>query len=95
MFNAKLKKDALLIHEKAATAYNTSRETMMRESEKLYQERRTVIDLVKKIEDFINSIANTPKEFDKKMGLVKEEVKQFKETENLQKKHWKVRLRRV
>ena len=85
MFNTKLKKDALLIHEKAATAYNDSREMMMGESEKLYQERGTVIGLVKKIEDFINSIANTPKEFDKKMGLIKEEVKQFKETEEFAK----------
>lgn len=85
MFNAKLKKDALLIHKKAATAYNTSHETMMGESEKLYQERGEVIDLVKNIEDFINSIAYTPKEFDKKMGLVKEEVKQFKETEKFAK----------
>lgn len=85
MFNTKLKKDALLIHEKAVTAYNASHETMMGESEKLYQERSMAIDLVKKIEDFINSIANTPKEFEKKMGLIKEEVKQFKETEQFAK----------
>lgn len=85
MFNTKLKKDALIIHEKAETAYKASHEMMMGESEKLYQERETVIDLIKNIENFINSIANTPKEFNKKMGLVKEEIKQFRETEKFAK----------
>lgn len=85
MFNIKLKKDALIIHEKAEIAYKASYEMMMRKSEKLYQERETVINLIKEIESFINSIANTPKEFDKKMGLVKEEIKQFQETEKFAK----------
>lgn len=81
MFNSTLKNDALAIHQKAADRYDASYKDMMSANSKLYESRTNAIQLTKVVEEFINSIANTPKEFDKKMGLVREEIQHFKETE--------------
>lgn len=81
MFNSTLKNDALAIHERATKRYDESYENMLKNSSNLYDIRVKSIELTETIEGFINTIANTPKEFDTKMGLVKEEVKKFRETE--------------
>jgi hypothetical protein len=81
MFNSKLKNDALAIHERATKRYNESHQNMLKMSSNLYDIRLKAIGLTKTIEEFINTIANVPKEFEIKMGMVKEEVKEFRETE--------------
>lgn len=81
MFNSSLKKEALRIHEETLKRYNLSYEKMEDACEKLYTVRDNSVELIKVIEQVINSIANTPKEFDTQMGKVGKELIKFKETE--------------
>lgn len=81
MFNVGLRKDAVTIHENSRVRYNSVHEIMVKETEKLYKTRKYVIDIIVDFERIINSIANKPKEFDKKMGLVCIEIRKFRDTE--------------
>lgn len=49
--------------------------------EKLYAVRSDSVDLIKLIAQVINSITNTPKEFDTQMGKVGKELIRFRDTE--------------
>ena len=86
MFNNSLKKEAMVFYEDAKEKYNSSYEKMMDECKLLYESRKQSIVLIEEIEKFINTIANTPKEFDKKLGKINEELLQFKETEEFAKR---------
>lgn len=81
MFNNSLKKEALRIHEETLTRYNNSYEQMGKSCEQLYAIRGNSVDLIKLVQRVINSIANTPKDFDTEMGKVEKELIKFKETE--------------
>lgn len=81
MFNNSLKKEALRIHEETLTKYNNSYEQMGKSCEQLYAIRGNSVDLIKLVQRVINSIANTPKDFDTEMGKVEKELIKFKETE--------------
>ncbi len=81
MFNNSLKKEAIRIHDQALERYNSSRDEMSNKCESLYMERTDAIDSILFVEKVINSIANTPKEFDTKLGEIKKELDSFKETE--------------
>mgnify|MGYP007102015006 CR=1 FL=1 len=81
MFNSSLKKEALRIHDEMLEKYNASYKNMGVSCEKLYSIRGESVDIIKLIERVINSIANTPKEFDIQMGKVGKELIKFKETE--------------
>lgn len=81
MFNTTLKKEALRIHDETLKRYNASYEKMGSACEKLYAVRGKSVDLIKLVERVINSIANTPKEFDTQMGKVGKELTKFRETE--------------
>lgn len=81
MFNSSLKKEALRIHEKILNEYNKSYETMGKSCGRLYEVRSKSIELIKLIQRVINSIANTPKEFDTELGKIGKELSKFNETE--------------
>lgn len=81
MFNSTLKKEALRIHDETLKRYNASYEKMGSACEKLYEVRGDSVDLIKMVERVINSIANTPKEFDTQMGKIGKELTKFRETE--------------
>lgn len=81
MFNSSLKKEALRIHEETLSRYNKSHETMAKACECLYQVRTDTVDLIQFIQKVVNSIANTPKEYDTKLGEIGSELKKFRETE--------------
>lgn len=81
MFNNNLRKEALRIHEKTLTRYNNSYEQMGKSCEELYAIRENSVDLIKLVQRVINSIANSPKEFDTEMGKVEKELTKFNETE--------------
>lgn len=82
MFNSGLKKEALEIHKKTAERYNKSRDKVQVKCEELYALRKEVVEVINFIEQIISSIANSPKEFEIKMGKVSIELKTFKDTEN-------------
>lgn len=80
MFNGSLKKSALAVHQNAVERYNQSQEQLQKDCEALYQSREKSLGLIASVEVLINSIANHPKEFDKELGLVKENVLNFHQT---------------
>ena len=81
MFNNTLKKEALRIHKDTLDKYNASYEKMRRACEELYTIRVESVELIQLIERVINSIANTPKEFDTQLGKIGRELIKFRETE--------------
>jgi len=81
MFNSNLRKEALVIHESAVKRYNISRENMLKKSSDLYATRVKAVELIETIKGFIDTIKNTPSEFNTKMGLIKQEIIKFKKTE--------------
>ena len=89
MFNSSLKKEALSIHENAVNRYNASYDEMRSECEKLYSIRELSLGTISKVELLVSSIANKPKEFDKKLGEIKEHVLAFHETKNYADKAYK------
>ena len=86
MFNVELKKEALRIHEETLVRYNNSYEKMKNECENLYNVRGQAIKVIKMNQNVINSIANTPKEFDTTLGKIGKELTKFNDTEEYAKK---------
>lgn len=86
MFNVELKKEALRIHEETLARYNNSYEKMKNECENLYNVRGQAIKVIKMNQNVINSIANTPKEFDATLGKIGKELTKFNDTEEYAKK---------
>ena len=80
MFNSSLKNDALAIHQKEVDKYNNAYETMIISCDRLYQKRLSSVDCIDKINMLINSIANTPKDFEKMIQSIKKERDKFTET---------------
>ena len=80
MFNYSLKNEALKIHKNALEIYNASNEKMNNTCEKLYSKRKKSVEVIKMVENVINSVANTPKDYNTKMGKVHKELNLFKET---------------
>lgn len=93
MFNSSLKKKALEIHEETLKRYNCSYGLMGQSCERLYAARVKSVELIKMIEYVINSISNTPKEFETKMGKIGKELTKFKETEDYAKEAYDESLR--
>ncbi|MCQ2467074.1 MAG: hypothetical protein MJ166_06105 [Clostridia bacterium] len=75
------KDEALRIYERAGNKYNATIEKVNLSCGNLYQSRVKSRDLIVKIQALVNSIANTPKEFQVTLINVEAEIKQFKETE--------------
>lgn len=86
MFNVELKKEALRIHEEILARYNNSYEKMKNECENLYNVRGQAIKVIKMNQNVINSIANTPKEFDTTLGKIGKELTKFNDSEEYAKK---------
>lgn len=86
MFNVELKKEALRIHEETLARYNNSYEKMKNECENLYNVRGQAIKVIKMNQNVINSIANTPKEFDTTLGEIGKELTKFNDSEEYAKK---------
>ena len=81
MFYEKYKKEVLESYGKTLNEYNDSCERMQKEIRRLYERRRISIEVIQKIEELINSIANSPKEFEiivRKIGM---EQEKFHKTE--------------
>ena len=80
MLYAKPKKDALAIHERAVAKYNAAFQKMERLGNHLYDKRCDCVTLIHEIEFLVNSIANRPKEFDKKISDIQAAREKFRET---------------
>lgn len=93
MFNNSLKKEALRIHEETLTRYNKSYEEMGKSCEQLYEIRKKSVELIQLVQRVVNSIANTPKEFDTELGKIGKELAKFSETEEYAKEAYNASLK--
>ena len=81
MLYTKPKKEALTIHERAVSKYNLAFQKMERLGGCLYEKRCDCVTLLREIEFLVTTIANRPKEFDKKISKIQAERESFRETE--------------
>lgn len=93
MLNDKQKKEALAIHEKAVNKYNAEYQKMEQLGSRLYEKRLDSVSLIKEIEALVSSIANKPKEFEKKILNIRAEQFRFKETEDYVSESMKVMVK--
>ena len=93
MFNNNLKKEALKIHEKTLAEYNASYGIMGKSCELLYEIRGKSVELIKLVQEVVNSIANTPQQFDTELGKIGKELTKFKETEQYAKEAYDASLK--
>ena len=70
MFNADLKKRAIEALEIEGRSYNYQYDRMISHIENLHNKRIFSRDLLIEVESYINSIANKPKEYEKKIGEI-------------------------
>lgn len=85
MLYSKAKKEALEKHEEAVKKYNAVYADLESMCTTLYTNRTKSISALSDIEALINSIANTPKEFEKHLNVIKIQREQFKATVNFAK----------
>lgn len=78
MFNAKLRKNAIDNYNAAVEHYEKIANDLGENTNVLYQERKKALALVKLIEERINRLANTPKEFKVTLQRIEIEVENFK-----------------
>lgn len=82
MLYAKPKKEALAIHARAVDKYNQAFQKMDELGGRLYEKRLESVSLIQEAELLVNSIANKPKEFDKKISDIRAERLKFRETQD-------------
>lgn len=93
LLNVVSKNEALKIHSEKREQYNISHKAMTEACGNLYNQRKQAVELIISVEQIINSIANTPKEFSKKMGEVHQEINCFNETEKYAKKAYEASVK--
>ncbi len=78
MFNAKLRRTAIENYNSAVERYEIAAENLGENTNVLYKQREKALRLVKVVEDRINQLANTPKEFNITLFKIDVEVENFK-----------------
>ncbi|MCL6604977.1 MAG: hypothetical protein K6T94_19100 [Paenibacillus sp.] len=78
MLNSSLKKEAIGKLKSALRKYEVSTETVKGNAIKLHIARTNSADVIKKVEAYINTLANTPKEFTKSIEQVRVNLASFK-----------------
>lgn len=86
MLNQELKKTALSIHEKARKNYNDAYDATAALGQALYDKRKESLGVIRNVELLVNSIANTPKEFESTLSKINAERTNFHNTEEYAKK---------
>lgn len=81
MFYGKAKKEALQSHENAIKKYNKMYEALESGCKSLYEKRKDSTVLIQAVETLVNSIANSPKEFERDIKTISLACEQFRETE--------------
>lgn len=93
LLNLDRKKRALEIHQRAVDKYNSTYEKLQNSGNRLYMKRKDAILLIEDIEKLINSIANTPKEFETTLGKIRAERDQFSSTDSYAEEAYKSTLK--
>lgn len=77
MFNNDLKKEAIARLERLQREYDDKSKSIEKSAINLYNCRKDSLEIIDKAEEYINSLANTPKEFEKYMEEIKVNKKEF------------------
>jgi uncharacterized phage infection (PIP) family protein YhgE len=78
MLNSSLKKEAIEKLKSSIEQYEKSSKTLQNHAIKLHNTRTYAADVIGKIEAFINTLANTPKEFEKTFKQIRKNITSFK-----------------
>ncbi|MCE2059560.1 hypothetical protein ACXONV_09805 [Streptococcus thermophilus] len=77
MFNSKLRKQAIDNYNKAVERYEKTATDLKTNTNKLFELRQKAVQVVKNVEEHINQLANTPKEFEIDLKKVDIEINNF------------------
>ncbi|MGG3569427.1 hypothetical protein ABET11_22520 [Priestia megaterium] len=78
MLNHALKKEAIEKLTQAVNEYKKTSNNLQNNAIKLHNTRTYSVDVIQKVETYINMLANTPKEFEKSFEQVRVNLKSFK-----------------
>lgn len=78
MLNGVLKKRAIASYKSEVAAYEKKQKIVQKSALILHETRTSAISVIEKIESYINSIANTPKEFEKEFEKININTASFK-----------------
>lgn len=70
MLNSSLKKEAVEKLKKEVTNYENAQKNVQKAALNLHNSRTSALEVIDNVERYINSIANTPKEFDKEFDAI-------------------------
>jgi len=78
MLNSSLKKEAFEKLKKEVTNYENAQKNVQKAALNLHNSRTSALEVIDNVECYINSIANTPKEFDKEFDAIRINTASFK-----------------
>ncbi|QIC47159.1 hypothetical protein GAG94_08550 [Lysinibacillus sphaericus] len=78
MLNSSLKKEAVEKLKKEVTDYENGQKNVQKAALNLHNSRTSALEVIDNVERYINSIANTPKEFDKEFDAIRINTASFK-----------------
>lgn len=78
MLNSFLKKEAVAKLKKEVTDYENTQKNVQKAAVNLHNSRISALEVIENVESYINSIANTPKEFDKEFDTIRINIASFK-----------------
>lgn len=81
MLHSEQKKEALEIYDKAVQKYNSTYGEVTKNCNILYEKRRATISIIDAVNILINSIANSPKEFQSTLTRIEQEKEDFRKAE--------------
>ena len=81
MFNSSMRREAREKLEKAVNRHEFIRKSVERASVRLFKQRqRAAGEVIERVEEYVNLLANSPKEFDKSVAQYRIEVSRFDRT---------------
>lgn len=84
MFNVERKQQAKLRYEKKKQEYDELLRAINSSAKNLYSLRKSASDAIRRIEDYINTLANTPKELKKDIADISLSIKDFRDSVELE-----------
>lgn len=78
MLNGSLKKEAIEKLKKEVANYDNAKKNVQKAALNLHNSRTSALEVINNVESYVNSIANTPKEFDKEFEKIRINTASFK-----------------
>ena len=85
MFNLSVRREAIEKLEKAVNRHEAIRKEVERACERLFEQRqRAAGEVIERVEEYVNRLANSPREFDKSVTQYRIEVRRFDRTDPIE-----------